>query len=323
MVFSLPLDSGERLLGLIECVGTGGILFGCVFAIRTEHQTDAQILEIPLRPENSIFRGQFGHAALKVGNWPIHGISQTANIEEWSMPGFVLGSGTGISYYNRKMEFVRFERGEGIEANGLTLLEDSFYPYLALERRIQVLYKAHFPGVEKPLDETNPLQTQVEPSLGPEVDPIFDLDDVSDWLSEVTSRNFEKKVRDAIQKVVTAGADFLDIRDGAEALAAAELLCALNGNPSLGLGNHDEVQSIVAKKRKSCSELLRILPDAAKAVERVNQQPSELFELQADSNQATWTESIRSLMQRLKPISSGKVTVCWAENEDASTRTMK
>jgi hypothetical protein len=124
----------------------------------------------------------------------------------------------------------------------------------------------------------------------------FQNDAALDWLSEVESRGVEA-VRDALRRAVRTPDDgYLDVDDGASAIAAAELVAAASGRgkghlPARALGWLDQVAWVVGADD---------LALARRAVDRVVAHNSELAALWAEHGpESGWHQQVRALLGKL------------------------
>ena len=124
----------------------------------------------------------------------------------------------------------------------------------------------------------------------------FENDDAADWLAEFCDEPGEDSLLDAFAVVNDADEDYLEAPESSAALAAAELVAGLHGQPPADL----------PARARECLENFKLKPSAAllaaaqKAVARV-QTDSELKELWEESNGAAqWQTAVQNLAKRLK-----------------------
>lgn len=120
----------------------------------------------------------------------------------------------------------------------------------------------------------------------------FDNDTASDWVWSLEDLD-PQALRDLLR--ATARAEYLEAPEGAEALAAAEVVAAAAGAPTDPLP--DEVRAWIAANPAPASEDDRRL--AANAVRRVCRSDSELAELWAEVEEDDWTDHCEDLLARL------------------------
>ncbi|MFJ6795045.1 DUF4259 domain-containing protein [Streptomyces sp. NPDC091268] len=129
----------------------------------------------------------------------------------------------------------------------------------------------------------------------------FDNDAAADFcgdLDEAAPGDREGLVRSTLTHVVeTAG--YLDAHDADEAVAAAALVAAqcTGGDPADPVYGPDE----------PLPDLTGLRELAFDALARVTTEPSELMELWADSDGATWRANVQSLQTVLRPRPPGAV----------------
>lgn len=143
-------------------------------------------------------------------------------------------------------------------------------------------------------------------------DGPFQNDAALDWLSEAESRGVEA-VRDALHRAASTPGDvYLDVDDGAPAIAAAVLVAAASGHgrealPAQALGWLDRFASEVAAED---------LALARRAVERVVARNSELASLWAGHGpESGWHQRARALLSQL-PEGAAAAVVPEARDED-------
>lgn len=125
---------------------------------------------------------------------------------------------------------------------------------------------------------------------------IFENDDASDWVYTLA----EEEGIDALRPTLMAAADLFGITEeileepaGSEALAAAEVVAALLGKPSINLP--DEVSEWVQGK-EFCPELAFVALKAVKVV-LTNSELKELWEESDEFN--AWISVVNNLKERL------------------------
>lgn len=135
----------------------------------------------------------------------------------------------------------------------------------------------------------------------------FDNDPAVDWLIELDDEPSLDAVRDALVAVALApaGADF-DVDEGAEAIAAAEVLAQIVG----WAGEQRALRLRAAKKlakaleREPGARTVWLLTHALAAVERAaNDEDSELQQIWDDADKkqkAAWRRGVKDLVARLK-----------------------
>jgi hypothetical protein len=124
----------------------------------------------------------------------------------------------------------------------------------------------------------------------------FENDAALDWLIELEADGVDA-LRDVLARVAdTDEDDYLDVDDGAPAIAAAEIVAAARGK-----GRDRVTKAVLAWLDANASDVTEDdLLLAARAVERVVGDGSELRELwEEDSPNSPWHADVRTLLSRL------------------------
>lgn len=126
----------------------------------------------------------------------------------------------------------------------------------------------------------------------------FDNDDALDWVYEVAESSDVGPVRTALERVANSSG-YLQSTDANYALAAAEVIAAVNGNPNPMLPEEisDWISAVGLESDPGLTEL------AAKAIDRVlDLEKSELAQLWSDSPQMSelWKAEMTRLASRLE-----------------------
>jgi len=126
----------------------------------------------------------------------------------------------------------------------------------------------------------------------------FENDDAMDWVYALEEAQDTTLVAEALEKVAESVDDYLEAPECNEALAAAEVIAAIKGQPGQGLP--DEVVLWIDERRARIDPLLVEL--AVRAVERVRNDPdSELRELWDESDHSReWYGAVDDLLARLE-----------------------
>ena len=123
----------------------------------------------------------------------------------------------------------------------------------------------------------------------------FENDSALDWLAELESQGVSALRSILLVVAETDEADYVDVDDGAGAIAAAEVVAA-----ALGRGRERVTPQVLAWLDVNAGA---IRPDdmdlARRAVVRVMAPSSELNELQKDGEDARWEAEVRVLFARL------------------------
>lgn len=126
----------------------------------------------------------------------------------------------------------------------------------------------------------------------------FDSDDALDWVWELSESDDLSLVEEALQSAVQAS-DYLEAPTGSMAIAAAEVVAALRGNPSSKLPT--EVSDWTRAHRLAISD--ELLKAARTAVANVrNAESSELAQLWSESDDmaSLWHAELDNLLERLE-----------------------
>jgi hypothetical protein len=126
----------------------------------------------------------------------------------------------------------------------------------------------------------------------------FENDTACDWAYELEKVKDLSVIERALDEVLNVGAEYLDSHEAVEALAAAEVIARLKGNPGIGCGYTETVDQWVETNRLAPPQAL--IEKSLKAIERVLFRPSELLELWGETEDFTvWEESVKDLSKRL------------------------
>jgi hypothetical protein len=126
----------------------------------------------------------------------------------------------------------------------------------------------------------------------------LDNDTAVDWMYGLGEVPDMSLIEGTLDRALAVGDDYLEAADAQEAIAAAEAVARLLGN--FGVRNDysrtmDDWASYMTEKPS-----LELLTKAWRIVARVQQPPSELLELWAESDKAeAWSRSLADLKLRL------------------------
>ena len=126
----------------------------------------------------------------------------------------------------------------------------------------------------------------------------FDNDDALDWVWQLTESDDLSVVEDALNNALESSA-YLEAPMGSMAVAAAEVVAALKGNPRAELP--PEVSEWVDAQDFAVDD--NLAASARRAVAQVrNAATSELAQLWADSDElaAAWNSDLDDLLERLE-----------------------
>ena len=124
----------------------------------------------------------------------------------------------------------------------------------------------------------------------------FENDSAIDWLNDLESEGVDA-LRDVLERVAdTDDEEYLDVDDGAPAIAAAEIVSAARGR-----GRDRLTKPVIAWLDANADDLTsEDLDLAARAVERVVAANSELRDLwEEGGSDSPWHADVRTLLERL------------------------
>ena len=123
----------------------------------------------------------------------------------------------------------------------------------------------------------------------------FDNDDAADWLYDLEKSSGTKAIGAALRAITDPDEDYLEAPDCANALAAAEIVAALHGQPIARMP--DNAEAWIALHHDL--DISSLIPLAQKAVQRIRAD-SELKELWNESGEASkWYATLDDLSTRL------------------------
>ena len=127
---------------------------------------------------------------------------------------------------------------------------------------------------------------------------VFENDNACDWAYELEESDDLSVIESALDSVLDSGADYLDADVAEEGLAAAEVVACLQGNCSHKNAYTESIQAwIAAHPFQVNAELAQ---KAAKVVERVVTDPSELKELWGESEEPDeWETVVAGIRERI------------------------
>lgn len=128
---------------------------------------------------------------------------------------------------------------------------------------------------------------------------IFDNDTACDWAYTLEESDDLSVVEESLEKVISAGSEYLEAPDAEEALAAAEVIARLQGNCGDRNAYTETIDKWVSgRELKVSPELAR---KALSAIERVLTEPSEILELWNESEELdAWKASVSNLSSRIR-----------------------
>ena len=127
----------------------------------------------------------------------------------------------------------------------------------------------------------------------------FGNDDACDWAARLDEYDDLSLVEATLDTVLEAGDDDLEAPEASEAIAAADVVARLQGNPGTADALPEELEAWV--------ERIQLLPSAdlaakaRRALDRVLAGPSQLMELWDESGESeAWQASVRELKGRIR-----------------------
>lgn len=140
-----------------------------------------------------------------------------------------------------------------------------------------------------------------DPGMGTWAEGAFDNDDAADWAMQfdgVGQAAGLRLIEDALRLAAQAGADqYLEVDAGAQAVAAAELVAHIAGQPARRTPYNEDVLDWADRVSPAAGRSLAGL--AGRAVKRVTGLGSELAELWNDA-EPSWSTSMAALALRLE-----------------------
>jgi hypothetical protein len=125
-------------------------------------------------------------------------------------------------------------------------------------------------------------------------------DDACDYADIIADGKDFSGLEGTLDKAASAGDAYLEVSDGAEALAAGEIIARLLGRPGDLTPRTAKIDDWVAGLKQAPNA--QLVDKAVQAVTRVMTEPSELMEIWIDSdNFDDWQDGVEDLLHRLKP----------------------
>jgi hypothetical protein len=137
----------------------------------------------------------------------------------------------------------------------------------------------------------------------------FENDDGADWFADIRDEPALDLIRDAVEEIADpAHVGYLEVTDGAEAVAAAEVLAELLGSPGDNPVLDDETEELAEAlkkelQRKDKRDIVKLIKHAIDALDVVlndaeNSELRQMWEEDAGEMQA-WTAAVVKLQERL------------------------
>lgn len=126
----------------------------------------------------------------------------------------------------------------------------------------------------------------------------FENDDAADFLSDLMDGKDLAPVRDVLQTVLKVGG-YLEAQDASQAIAAAEVLAAAAGRPTVAAQRKSKLCEWLARYQPPVDP--RLLANAVQALDRIVGEGSELKELWEDAGTASeWIEAVETVRSKLE-----------------------
>ena len=123
---------------------------------------------------------------------------------------------------------------------------------------------------------------------------IFDQDDAADWVFELEESSDLSAIHDALNAATDDAEDYMDISVGAPAVAAAEVVASLSGNPAADLP--DSIREWIAGKSAPDAELNAKARNAITAVLA----GGELKDLWQETDEySNWVAHLKNIESRI------------------------
>jgi hypothetical protein len=130
----------------------------------------------------------------------------------------------------------------------------------------------------------------------------FGNDTACDWGYELEKVKDLSLVEATVQKALDMGENYLESSDAEEAIAAADVIARLMGNPGVRDAYTETVDKWVENHPLKPSQDL--VARARRSIERILKEPSELLELWQEGDEIeAWKTSVENLKSRLKKAS--------------------
>jgi hypothetical protein len=140
----------------------------------------------------------------------------------------------------------------------------------------------------------------------------FDNDDGADWFADLRDQPALQSIRDAIEEIAEpAHVRYLEVTDGAEAVAAAEVLAELLGSPGDDPVLDEELEELAEAlkkelKRESTRDIKKLVKQAIDALEIIlnDVEDSELRQMWEEHAEglSDWIAAVTALQQRLREV---------------------
>ncbi len=125
----------------------------------------------------------------------------------------------------------------------------------------------------------------------------FDNDTACDWACRIDEADDLSLVREAMDRVLATGSDYLNSDAACEGLAACEVVARLKGNWGVRTPYTETVDAWVEGHASLPYEDL--VPLATAVIDRVLTKPSELLELWEEGDASEWKKLVHELRARV------------------------
>ena len=126
----------------------------------------------------------------------------------------------------------------------------------------------------------------------------FENDDACDFLADATESGDLSLIRDVLDNVLTS-TEYVEAPDASQAIAAAEIVAAALGRPTLAAQREEELSSWIARIRPTIDT--ELAGQARDALTRILAPNSELRELWEEAEEfSEWQSAVSELGQQLQ-----------------------
>jgi Domain of unknown function (DUF4259) len=128
---------------------------------------------------------------------------------------------------------------------------------------------------------------------------IFDNDTACDWAYSLEESRDLSVVESALDRVLSAGADYLESPDAEEALAACEVVARLQGNFGERNSYTEPADLWVATSKLEAPP--KLAKKALAAIERILAEPSGIVDLWKEGDEyGAWEAGVKDLKSRIR-----------------------
>jgi len=126
----------------------------------------------------------------------------------------------------------------------------------------------------------------------------FDNDTACDFGAAIADGGGVMLVEEALDRVLASVGKYLEVSDGEEGLAAAEIVARVKGSRGVETAYTESIDTWIKRARHSVSA--DVIEKAKRAIARILADNSELVEVWAESNEFdAWKGSVEALQARL------------------------